>query len=78
MIVFLNGPFGGRKTSTATELARRVPGVQLFDAEEVEFMRRDLLPGREADFQDLPPWRPLVATTAVERLADTDGPLIAP
>lgn len=41
-------------------------------------MLRNLLPGREDDFQDLPPWRPLVAATAAELLAYTGGPLIAP
>ncbi|MFC0861652.1 AAA family ATPase [Sphaerimonospora cavernae] len=78
MIVFLNGPFGGGKTSVADKLLPRIPGSTLFDPEEVGFMLRTILPGREKDFQDLPPWRPLVAATAAEILAYTGGTLIAP
>lgn len=78
MIIFLNGPFGGGKTSVAEVLLTRIPESLLFDPEEVGFMVRAILPGREKDFQDLPPWRPLVAATAAEVLAYAGGPLIAP
>ncbi|NJP95437.1 ATP-binding protein [Nonomuraea sp. FMUSA5-5] len=78
MIVFLNGPFGGGKSSVAEHLLTHIPGSLLFDPEEVGFMLRAILPGREKDFQELPPWRPLVAATAAEVLAYAGGPLIAP
>ncbi|MBG0818676.1 ATP-binding protein [Planomonospora sp. ID82291] len=78
MIVFINGPFGGGKTSVAQELLSRIPDSTLFDPEEVGFVLRTILPGREKDFQDLPPWRPLVAATTAEILAYTGGALIAP
>ncbi len=41
-------------------------------------MLRNLLPSRAADFQDLQPWRPLVAATAIELTSYTGGPLITP
>jgi len=78
MIIWVNGPFGAGKSSVAAELLHRIPEATLFDPEEVGFMLRNLLPGREPDFQDLPPWRPLVAATAIELISYTGGPLIAP
>lgn len=78
MIIWMNGPFGGGKSSVAVELLHRVPQSTLYDPEEVGFMLRNLLPGREADFQDLSPWRLLVAATAAELVAYTGHSLIAP
>lgn len=78
MIVFLTGPFGGGKTSVADELIPQVPDCRLFDPEEVGFMLRSLLPGYADDFQDLPPWRTLVAATAAEVASFTGQTLIAP
>lgn len=78
MIIWVNGPFGAGKSSVAAELLHLIPQATLFDPEEVGFMLRNLLPGREKDFQDLSPWRPLVAATAIELIAYTSGPLIAP
>lgn len=78
MIIWVNGAFGVGKFSVAAELRNRIPDATLYDPEEVGFMLRNLLPGRAADFQDLPPWCPLVAATAIELLSYTGGPLIAP
>jgi hypothetical protein len=66
MIIWLNGPFGSGKTTVTDRLLQRLPALAPFDPEEVGFMLRDLLPGHADDFQDLPPWRPLVAATATE------------
>jgi vacuolar-type H+-ATPase catalytic subunit A/Vma1 len=57
VLVWINGPFGGGKTVTAHELARRCEGAVVCDPEEVGFGLRRAMP-REAwteDFQDLRP-----------------------
>ncbi|MFL1382116.1 AAA family ATPase [Nocardiopsis protaetiae] len=79
MIVFINGPFGGGKTTTAEALVELLPGARLFDPEIVGYMLAALMgdSGR-SDFQDLPPWRPLVAATAAEVAACTGQDLVAP
>jgi hypothetical protein len=78
VIIWVNGPFGGGKTTVAAELHRRLPNAVLYDPEAVGAMLRTYLPNTEADFQDLPPWRPLVAATAVELISYTGQPLITP
>lgn len=78
MIIWINGPFGGGKSATAAELLKRIPHAVLYDPEQVGVMLRNLLPNREEDFQNLPPWRPLVAATAAELSAYTGQPLITP
>lgn len=79
MIVWLNGPFGAGKTSTATELVRLLPKSRIFDSEQVGFMLRHVLTSEPvADFQDHPPWRPLVAQTAIQILRYVGGTLVVP
>jgi deoxyadenosine/deoxycytidine kinase len=78
VIIWMNGPFGGGKTETAEKLLERIPHAILFDPEAVGIMLRAFLPDREPDFQDLPPWRPLVAATAAELVKYTEQPLITP
>ncbi|MBR8743329.1 AAA family ATPase [Nocardiopsis sp. MG754419] len=78
MILLLNGPFGGGKTTTADLLVEHVPNSRLFDPEEIGFMLRHLLPDHPGDFQDLPPWRSLFATVAARVHAFTGQTLIAP
>jgi deoxyadenosine/deoxycytidine kinase len=78
VIIWVNGPFGVGKTTVATQLLSRLPDAMLYDPETVGAMLRTYLPNTEADFQDLPPWRPLVAATAVELIAYTGQPLITP
>jgi hypothetical protein len=78
VIVLLNGPFGGGKSTTAELLVKQVPDSRLFDPEEVGFMLRHLLPDHPGDFQDLPPWRSLFHTAAAEVYAFTGQTLVAP
>lgn len=79
MIVWLNGTFGAGKTSVAHELVRLLPSARIFDSEYVGFMLRHVLDREKvADFQDWPPWRPLVAETANRVLAYVGGILVVP
>ncbi|MFD2077618.1 hypothetical protein SAMN05421678_112130 [Actinopolymorpha cephalotaxi] len=79
MIVWLNGPFGAGKTSTAAELVRLLPKSRIFDSEQVGFMLGHVLTTEPvADFQDHPPWRPLVAQTAIQILRYVGGTLVVP
>jgi hypothetical protein len=58
VLIWINGPFGGGKTATASELHRRVPGSVICDPEHLGFgLHRMLPPPMRADFQDLPAWR---------------------
>ncbi len=79
-IIWLNGAFGTGKSAVAAELLRRLPGSVLFDPEEVGYMLRKIVPQPRGGFgfQDLPPWRPLVAHTAIELLRYVRAPLVAP
>lgn len=79
MIIWLNGTFGAGKTTTAGELAKLIPDARLFDPETVGFFVRYVMPDEpHTDFQDLPPWRPLVAETAAQLLAHWGGTLVVP
>ncbi|MFB7673183.1 AAA family ATPase [Kitasatospora purpeofusca] len=79
MIAWLNGPFGGGKTTLATTLQQELPGAVLFDAEEIGFLLRTVFPGKYKDFQDNPAWRPLVADFAVRCHEENDGqPVVIP
>jgi hypothetical protein len=62
VLIWLNGPFGIGKTSTAEALIRRLPGAILFDPEPVGLMFRDMYRSVEPvdDFQDLQAWRAAV------------------
>ncbi|WP_329431259.1 AAA family ATPase (plasmid) [Streptosporangium sp. NBC_01495] len=83
MIIWINGPFGGGKSTTADLLHHALPGSILFDPEDVGSLLRGCVPAdhpkRHKDFQDYPMWRPLVAETAVhlDRYVDPH-PVIAP
>ncbi|HKF00169.1 MAG TPA: ATP-binding protein [Actinomycetes bacterium] len=78
MIVWLNGTFGAGKTSTANELVRILPGARIYDPAVVGTMLRHVLSDPVGDFQDWPPWRPLVVQTAAEVHRYTGGILVAP
>lgn len=79
MIIWLNGAFGGGKTTTAAALRPLVPASRLFDPETVGYMLQDNLADRPvSDFQHWPPWRSLVVATAREIARYTSQHLIAP
>ena len=80
MLVWINGPFGGGKTVTAHELARRCEGAVVCDPEEVGFGLRRAMP-REAwsgDFQDLRSWRAGVVEVLDLTLRTVSGPVLVP
>ena len=80
MLVWINGPFGGGKTTTAFELARRCEGAVVCDPEEVGFGLTRAMP-RAAwphDFQDLRSWRQGVVEVLDRTLLGVDAPVIVP
>jgi len=80
MIIWLNGPFGIGKTSTAHALLRRLPAALLYDPEPFGAALRKTVATFEAaaDFQELRAWPSLVVETA-RVLSDTYGrPLVLP
>lgn len=78
MIVMLNGAFGVGKTTLASELLTRHRDWMLFDPEEVGFMLWKVCPGPRGDFQELPPWTPLVVETARALVAAYGRTLVVP
>jgi hypothetical protein len=80
MIVWLNGPFGGGKTTTAAELDALLPEAVVFDPEQLGGAIVPTLGGVEPvpDFQDWRPWRELVvaALTSLDRY--TGRTIVAP
>jgi len=66
VILFLNGPFGIGKTTTARLLVERLPGAVLYDPELVGTFLRALVEPVEQreDFQDLALWPRLVVDMA--------------
>jgi predicted kinase len=66
MLIFINGAFGVGKTTVAELLVSRLPNSLLYDPEEVGGALSRIVRPIVAfdDFQDLPPWRPLLVTTA--------------
>ncbi|MBY8877894.1 AAA family ATPase [Actinacidiphila acidipaludis] len=79
MIVWLNGTFGGGKTTTSRHLVTLLPGARIFDSENVGYMLRPVLSDVTArDFQDHPPWRALVVATAAQILDYVGGTLVVP
>ncbi|QKW17842.1 AAA family ATPase [Kitasatospora sp. NA04385] len=79
MIVWINGPFGGGKTTLATTLRNELPGAVVTDPEEIGFVLRQVFPGKYADFQDNPAWRPLVAQLVIHCHRENGGrPVLVP
>lgn len=82
MIIWINGPFGGGKSTAAALLHQQLEGSITTDPEEVGFLLRKSIgdhPSRQKDFQDYPMWRTLVADVCAELDRYTHGgPVIAP
>ena len=80
MIIFINGAFGAGKTTIAEMLVERIPNSLLFDPEEVGYCLRNIVHPivQFDDFQDLPPWRPLVVETARHLLKTYERTLVMP
>lgn len=80
MIIWLNGPHGIGKTTTATLLAQRIEGARIFDPEYVGFILRPTLSDVRPvpDFREWPPWRAIVARAARSIHGFLDSVLIMP
>ena len=84
MIIWLNGPHGIGKTTTAGLLAERIEGARIFDPEYVGFILRPTLSEVRPvpDFREWPPWRAMVARAATSIHAFLDdqhrGVLVMP
>lgn len=78
-VIWINGPFGIGKTTTARLLIGRIPGARIFDPEEVGYLLRDVMVHESVDdFQDWPLWRTLVVANMVEIINHTDSTLVTP
>lgn len=75
MIIWLNGPFGVGKTSTARAVVERLPGARIVDPERIGFVMRRTF-WRGVDYQEVAVWRHLTLR-AVER-ASRRGPVVVP
>jgi cytidylate kinase len=79
VIVWINGPFGGGKTTTAAQLQNVLSDSRVFDPELVGYMLKAAMPDLTIDnFQDWSSWRRLVAATLDEVCRQTKQHLIAP
>ncbi|HEY9439062.1 MAG TPA: ATP-binding protein [Streptomyces sp.] len=80
MIVWINGTHGAGKTTTSALVQQLIPDSRVLDAEKVGETLMDIEPGLPwtGNFQDWPPWRPLVVETARRVLDYTGGTLIMP
>ncbi|RRO13144.1 ATP-binding protein [Saccharopolyspora rhizosphaerae] len=80
MIVWLNGAHGVGKTTTGALLQELLANARVLDAEKVGETLMDITPGLPwtGNFQDWPPWRPLVVETARHVLDHTGGALVMP
>jgi hypothetical protein len=80
VIVWINGTHGAGKTTTSALVQQLIPDSRVFDAEKVGETLMAITPGLpETDnFQNWPPWRPLVVETARRVLDYTGGTLVMP
>jgi hypothetical protein len=78
-LLWINGPCGVGKKTTAAELKRRLPGSVICAPGAVGLaMHRMLPPSVRRMWQDIPAWRHSVLELLRLTLAAHDGPVIAP
>ena len=77
MIIWINGGFGGGKTTLAEELHRRLPDAVVYNPEDVGIMLWKWMRPND-DFQHLPSWRELVVATALSLRRHHAETLIVP
>jgi hypothetical protein len=80
VIVWLNGPFGVGKTTTARALLEPEPGWTLFDPEQVGSMLRHTLARLRPvpDFQDWAAWRRVVVATLAALHDELENTIVVP
>jgi hypothetical protein len=79
VLLWINGPCGVGKKTTASELNRRLPGSVVCAPGAVGLaMHRMLPPTVRRRWQDIPAWRHSVLELLRLTLAGHDGPVIAP
>jgi hypothetical protein len=78
MIVWLNGPFGGGKTTVMRELLAAWPQLLPFDPGYLGPPAARFAPERVDDWQDLPVWRDLTVAAADGLLREYGRPLVVP
>lgn len=80
MIIWLNGAWGSGKTTTATELYKRLPGSMIYDPEEAGLFINKVLPKElhQSDFQDFKEWREINVQLLKKLANDFDGDIIVP
>jgi len=79
MLLWINGPCGVGKKTTASELHRRLPGSVVCAPGAVGMAMHRMLPGSvRRMWQDIPAWRHSVRELLRLTLAGHDGPVIAP
>jgi hypothetical protein len=79
VLLWINGPCGVGKKTTASELNRRLPGSVVCAPGAVGLaMHRMLPPSVRRRWQDIPAWRHSVLELLRLTLAGHDGPVIAP
>ncbi|MFI2211978.1 AAA family ATPase [Streptomyces sp. NPDC020141] len=78
MIIWLNGAFGGGKTTLAAELHRRLRGSLVFDPEQVGHVLTEIVTAPTGNFQDLPLWRSQVVSLGLGLVREYGRPVIAP
>lgn len=78
-LIWINGPFGVGKTTTAEIVCERAGGL-FFDPEELGFLLRDIVPKKHQseNFQDIPLWRTALIHFAHGLCNDYTPPVVMP
>ncbi len=80
MVVWINGAYGAGKSTVAEEIAKRLPGTLIFDAEAVGNAVRDNLERVDyhVEFPDYALWREFVAKLLAEIAKNTQAYILVP